>query len=193
MKWEQIYIYTSERGSAEGETALEEKSGDVFLFKCGSFLFASPIKTAVNKPVTKWHISTTCHVPIAIVIFITENASARSLPSARYQHQRCAHTGLISCSHLYNNASVQSLWCCSGLEKWPMMPFVWNMVICNKSPLDVERYAPTYHIITANGMTEPIMFRWCHRMVTSMQHTYDHNDNEIIAFKTQGKWENRVK
>lgn len=59
----------------------------------GAFIFLT--NKSCNKQycdqVTVIYISATRHVPSVIVIFITENTMARSLLSARCEHQRCTH------------------------------------------------------------------------------------------------------
>lgn len=56
-----------------------------------SFLWNKSWNKQACDQMTVIYISATHHVPSAIVIFITENTMARSLLSARCEHQRRTH------------------------------------------------------------------------------------------------------
>ena len=92
------FIFTCARTILQKAGGVGGEIEDVLMrfFKCGSFF---PFFFFANKSCNKQasdqttviYISAARHVPSAIVIFITANTMARSLHSARCEHQRRAH------------------------------------------------------------------------------------------------------
>lgn len=118
----------------------------VVILQKGSFQFFLKIKAAINKPVTKWLWFTYLQPAMFQVLLSSSLLRTRWLAvcSLLAANIKGTHTELISCGHLYNNTFAQSRWCSFDLEQWPILPFVWNMGISAKWPLDVvhsKKYA----------------------------------------------------
>lgn len=149
MKWERIYIYMCEEDCAKGEAKVGKK---LETYCCdssnmGAFSFLSQIKAAINKPVTKWLWFTYLQPAMFQVLLSSSLLRTRWLAvcSLLAANIKDAHTELISRGHLYNNTFAQSQWCSFDLEQWPILPFVWNMVIYSKWPLDVVHLKQNMH------------------------------------------------
>lgn len=129
MKWEWIYIYMCEVESAEVGKKLKTYWCDSS--NMGAFIFFLQIKAAINNIVTEWlrftYLQPTMfQEPLSSSLLRTRWLAVCSLLAANIKD---AHTELISRGHLYNNTFAQSQWCSFDLEQWPILPFVWNMVI----------------------------------------------------------------
>ena len=123
-----LYLHVRERFRKDGE---EIENILLRFFKYGSFSVFSQIKAAINKPVTKRLWFTYLQPSMFQVLLSSSLLRTRWLAvcSLLTVNIKDAHTELISRGHLYNNTFAQSQWCSFDLEQWPILPFVWNMVI----------------------------------------------------------------
>lgn len=142
MKWERMdIIYMSEVHSAKVSPGVGgEIEGILYwCFKTWKLSGFLQIKAAINKPATERLWFTYPRRGAFQVLLSSSLLGARRLAVGPLlaANIKDAHTELISCGHLYNNPFAESQWCSFDLEQWPVLPFVWNMVIPPEWPLDV--------------------------------------------------------
>lgn len=110
----------------------------LWFFKMGSISVFSQIKAAIQKRL--WPNDTYLQPAMFQLLLSSSLLRTRQLAACPLLtvNIKDVHTELINPGHLYNNTFAQSPWCPFDLEKWPTLPFVSNMVISSKCPLDVK-------------------------------------------------------